>query len=153
MVDEASERACIESFKRNDYMACIGQVLSLLAQTKSSTHTLMQIVLISSQRVGYVAGIEQFGPLALDIASGDAWHRLLLEFSLGIRALPDVLNAADSDRRRCQAHYYSGARFATEGRASYAREQFSLAAALNAPCVEHELAEHELAARGRPKAI
>jgi hypothetical protein len=145
VIDDASERACIELFKRLDYGECAEQVLGLLAQERATTHTLMQLAIISFQRIGYVAGIEDFSRVALDVTTRDPWHRSLLELTLGRKALPEILPLADSPRKRCQVHYYAGAKFATEKRMSQARDQFTRAAQHEAPCVELELAHHELA--------
>ena len=135
---------------KREYADCAEQVMALLSHEHGTTHTLMQLAIISFQRIGYVAGIEAFASLALDITARDLWHRILLELTLGRKSLPEVLSVADSPRQRCQAHFYAGTKFATEGQTSHSREQFTRAAQWDSSCVERELAGHELA-RGRTK--
>jgi len=99
----------------------------------------MQLMLISFQRLGYWKGVEDFAAKLQHPLGLDPWHHSLIELTIGQRSLPEVLESASDATRHCQAHYYAGARFLTEGCKAEAEREFHAALSCGGECFETDL--------------
>src|SRR5262245_26266204 len=93
----------------------------------STRHDTLQMILLSLMRTGQQTTAEHFGSQALAVTARSPWHHTLVKVTLGRTPPEDARAIANSDERRCQAHYYGGARLVAEGNLEAARTQFEAA--------------------------
>ncbi len=138
--DRAFDR-CLEAFIQRDYAGCVREGMPLLPT--GLPLVLLQLVLISLQRLGQTVRARELGGDILAATEQEPWDHLLSMLTLDQAHLIDVLAQARDDEQRYQAHYYFGARLLTLGQRGPARAAFAACAALNTPCHERELARVE----------
>jgi CHAT domain-containing protein/tetratricopeptide (TPR) repeat protein len=149
----AEFKRCLRAFTERKYAACAEQAMALFQEHE--THELMQLVFISSQRLGaaeLVAG--WWEQLAAPLEKGPWFIRAFVGLTLGQIDLSDVLARTGDDEIVCRAHYYAGAAHLTpllldlaepdEERLRAACAAFDAAAALDVDCLERKLAAAEL---------
>jgi hypothetical protein len=120
---EPAFRRFLDAFANHDYAVCVEQSRSLFAM--GSAHEVLQIWLISLQRLGQAELARQLGTQLLDTGFRDPWKNALLKLTLGQLSLAEVLPRARDDKQRCQAHYYAGARLLTNGNLEAAHAAFA----------------------------
>ena len=144
----------MQAFANRDYSLCIKMCPEVLQANNSLMVIIWQIFFISSQRMGMVEIAENFGnayvaqreavaPHFPELAWFIEFDCDLVKLTIGRVQLHDILPRAESDRQRCQAHYYAGARHLTLGDRERALAEFDLSLATGAVCAERQLAEVE----------
>ena len=142
---QESLRESIRSFVSQQYNNSYREAIRLNAQ--SPTHEVLQIFLISAQFLtGPYRGnpSERLHAMAtpfLRVTEDEPWWHALLQLTLGQTDVAHVLPAAETDERRCQAHFYAGMRFLVEGQAEIARAEFNDCLAIESDAFEHRVAE------------
>lgn len=171
MTDEIKQAydRCLQAFIKCDYTACVLEGRPLI--TKWITLPLLQMYLISIQRLGHPRQAEEFGSQFVSMESNlDAWSKTLLKLTFSrarpaeiVAELGNLQGQTQDNKQRCQLMYYVGAKWLTLGVKEYAQacfgastpEQldelhalmtkyaqgcFTIAAAIDAPCIEQQLA-------------
>jgi CHAT domain-containing protein/tetratricopeptide (TPR) repeat protein len=136
--------ACLRAFRDGAYRSCVDQASALVRTHSMVTLELLQVILISLQRLGDKDLGDELGSQFLEMTAGHPWDQALLQLTLGQAELHHLLDWADTEGRRCQAHYYAGARLETLGRTAQAHSQYRKVLALQTPCVQKEFAEFAL---------
>jgi uncharacterized protein len=146
-------------FLNRDYDACARTGLEIIA-TQSVQHELLQLTLISLLRCKFRgpwitphfrsnatnASVAESFVFALTESNPEAWQSLLLRLTIGTIEVPDVLKDANGAIRRCQAHFYYGARLVSIGRTRDAAGHFQAALDQRAECFERGIAQSEIQA-------
>lgn len=133
----------VTPFTRHDYAACVQQCLPLLLRAHYVPHKILQLLLISYQRLGDASAVERFGQEILTMTAGTPFYHRLVKLTLGESDLAQVLEAAHDEKERCQAHYYAGMRLLTLGQEQGARAEFAACLAQPVECLERQLAQAE----------
>jgi tetratricopeptide (TPR) repeat protein/CHAT domain-containing protein len=141
MSNDQTYQSCLQAFVNRDYPRCAEQALAL-ART-GTDHVLLQVLLISLQRLGRTDLLEQLAPQALATTAREPWCHALVQLTLGERAPQDVLRLAQNESHRCQVLFYSGSRFLTLGQVEAAHDAFEACLQINVSCVEYQLAQFE----------
>jgi tetratricopeptide (TPR) repeat protein len=136
-------RKCIHAFADQEYEGCVRMALPLLQRDVDLE--LLQIVLISLQRLGRVELADNLGRDGLVASEGKPWDRSLILLTLGKAAWSDVVSEAKDSQQRCQTFYYAGARESTNEHREAATRLFLGCQSTNADCLEFELARSALA--------
>jgi CHAT domain-containing protein/tetratricopeptide (TPR) repeat protein len=139
--DATTPEQCIQSFTDKNYAACVEQALGLMSS--GATHEVLQVLLLSLERLGRADAVEQLAPRILAATSSADWDHRLLRLTLGQVDPAEVLRLADNDTRRCQVHYYWGARLLALGQIEPAQDAFNACLRFDASCLERQLAEVE----------
>lgn len=137
---------CLTAFGARDYLACYIAAIGDAPQTGILEHpVLRQFVAICLQRLGQLDDPNELLRVLLD-GTTDPWEKSLVQLTFGQVSLDVVLQAADSDERRCQATYYAGARLLTISDRAGAETLLRACARENVDCLEKQLAEIDLTA-------
>lgn len=139
---------CLHAFLIKDYPLCLRQARSLRANTIG--FELSQLILMSFARLLRADEALRFADALLEGVANRPWLEKLLRLSLGQIDGASLLEQASDDRERCRAHYYFGARLLCEGVAEAARAQFQACLNENIACLEHMLAQSDLAQLSTP---
>ena len=141
MSSNDSLEQCVQAFVARDYGACAQQALDTLST--GTSHELLQLLLISLQRLGQTELLDQLGPQVLAATAELPWHHALLALTLGQADPASLYEQAIDEGQRCQVLFYTAIRLLLVGRAEEARQTFEACLALDAPCLEHHLAAVE----------
>lgn len=133
---------CITAFLDGEYRTA-SRSAGDLADTYS-LHLLIQIHLISLQRLGELEGAAMLASI-LGSRLESTWERTLLNVTVGAASLAGVLAQASDDESRAQCYYYAGALRLTQGDIEGARQNFEDCVSLASNGLEGRLARHELA--------
>jgi tetratricopeptide (TPR) repeat protein len=135
-------QACVRAFADQRYEECLSAALPMLAH--DSDLELLQIVLISLQRLGKTNLAAKVGADALRLTNEAPWDHSLLRLTLGQIPWPEVVFQAADSHQRCQVYYYAGARSLTVGENDAAIHDFLACKSTKADCLEFELAGRAL---------
>lgn len=139
----ADVNTCIKDFMQDDFEKCAADGSPLLFAGKCPLLT--QVVLISLLRLENRPVLGLLVPRCLQELNNDPWHQALLQLSLGGKDYEEVLSLAGRDPVRiCQAQYYAGERFLTDGQPYDAVDKFDTCAQLQLDCDECELASWQI---------
>jgi nephrocystin-3 len=141
-MDMAAYQECVRNFAEQKYNQCVQRALAILDSDVDLE--LLQIVLISLQRLGKLELVERIGRDGLRVSIDKPWERSLLQLTLGQVSWPDVVFQAADSRQRCQAYYYAGERNLTVGAREPAIQAFLACQTTGADCLESELAQSAL---------
>ncbi len=133
---------CVLTFINRDYDSCAQQAMALL--TAGTSLEVLQLLMISLQRLGRTDSVEQLGSQLLAATSEHPWVHELLQLTLDQTNPDQLLAQAQTEEQRCQVLYYLGARCLTMGLDREARKAFSACLALDTQCLERQLAQAEL---------
>lgn len=112
---------CLWAFQLHDYQRCIDLASPLVDESPHSY--LVQMLIISAQRLGLVPLVEQVGQSALGpTANHSPWEGILLKLTLGLIGPEEAMKAARSDVDRCRVLFYTATRLITLGDKRRAKE-------------------------------
>ncbi|MDB5352433.1 MAG: TPR-repeat protein [Planctomycetota bacterium] len=143
MVNADTMSSCFEAFISHDYERCIRQGLPLMEDEVPPE--IVQVVLISLERLGQAQALANIGSQALQLTASHAWSHSLIELTLGLTAPESLLASSQTEVQRCQALFYAAERLVTAGETDQAREILRICTGLPARCAEKMLAMAELA--------
>ena len=126
------------AFFRQDYR----QVLVLAQRLPFLPHQLLQMVIISSQRLG--APVQEVATALAQESKLTTWERQLLDLTLGRIPFQDLLPDAKTAEQRCQLFCFEGSRLLTAGRIDEARINFVQSLALGSNSLDYILAFHQM---------
>ncbi len=135
---------CVQLFFSRDYEGCVQRVIPMLETGVG--HELLQMLLISLQRLDQTEAVEELGPRILAATEGEPWIQRLVKLTLGQgnpEQLRDQLGSEKNEEQCCQAAYYWGARLLTDGETGDADKAFTACLEGTATCVEKHLAQLE----------
>ncbi len=133
---------CVDLFIRSEYEACLAKARTLIPSAALRSD-LAQLMLICLERLGRKDQHAAFAEQVLSATEGHPWFHGLMRLTLGQAELSEVLEMAQSDFQRCQAHYYAGERLLTEGKPKEARSHFDVCLREKVDCPEYTLASIE----------
>jgi hypothetical protein len=105
---------CTTEFGNGNYKNCLDLAMAVV-KTVGVTHLLVQVIIISLQRLGREEEATQLGSSIQKRRDFDAWEKTLIRLSLGQLNPDDVCSMAIGNEQRCQAHYYAACRLITSG--------------------------------------
>jgi hypothetical protein len=140
---------CVRAFAGHDYD---GFLKTYKPDDVDRNHTFQfgQMMCISLQRLGPRRSVDEtVAAMLLKIWAPCAWESALLRLTFGQADIADVVNLAQTDVQRCQAHYYAGARLQTFGESASAQLEFETCVRVECRCLEFHLAWAEVYGRLR----
>ncbi len=133
---------CLQSFVDHHY--AVAWALGNELAAKGTLFPIYMTVILSAQHLNRIDLATDFGGKVLQSARQLPWEEALVRFVLQMFEPQQTLALAETDDRRCQAHYYIGARRLVESDRAGARESFEACLRFESRCVEYALAELEL---------
>jgi hypothetical protein len=133
---------CVVLFSEERYSDCIEETQKLIFDSSKNAFSieLVQLMLISYQRLGRMEEIRQFCNNILEGSKEILFVNMILRLTLGLIDADEALSSAGDDEERCRVHYYAGARYITEGRMERAEYEMNKARQILASCLEWHLA-------------
>jgi hypothetical protein len=129
---------CLAAFVQGDYEKAVEGAYQLFEE--GAGHEILQILLISLQRLGRSEELGRISPQAVAVTRQHPWFFSLVRLTLGEVPPAEVVAMAADSTQRCQAHYYAAARFTTLAQQAAARVELDACLAVESDCVEHQLA-------------
>ena len=120
---EKAFQQCLLAFVEHHYDSCVRQSTSLISNGVA-TLELLQILLISLQRLGKTDELEAWGAQCLKMSADHPWDNALFKLTLGEIDASQVMAMAKYKGQASQAYCYSGTRMETLGYLDAAQELF-----------------------------
>ena len=142
MANAVARFQCWRHFLEKEYLKCYNSAAE--AMTQGSHYELIQLSVISLQRLGREDYVRLQLPLLFSVVGHDKWLTLLLKLTAGEIERRNVFASATDKQRLCQAHYYMCQRFHTLGDTESAISEFTQCLEQKPDtCIEFLLAEAE----------
>lgn len=142
---------CAEEFAKGKYDDALAQAVEIMHVHKFSTMPLVQLALISAQRLGRADEVEgssalsrylsrrrlrrtgkRLADIVLNGKDFTPWEKSMIQISLGTKNAPTLMRQSGSSEKRCQATFYYGNRLLTEGKRDEAIKVLRECAAMDA---------------------
>ncbi len=129
---------CLNAFCDRDFEAAADLARQLLDE--GAGHEILQVLLVSLQRLNRHDELRRIGPQALSVTASHPWLHTLVRLTLGQIDAGEAIAAASGDTERCQARLYAALRLQTLGQAKEAETELDACLAIESPCVERQVA-------------
>jgi hypothetical protein len=142
MANTTGRLQCWRHFLEKEYLKSYNSAAE--AMTQGSHNELIQLSIISLQRLRRDDLVRLQLPLLFSVISHDNWLTLLLKLTAGEIESRKVFESAVGKQQLCQAHYYAYQRFQTLGDSESAAIELTQCLEQKADkCIEFLLAEAE----------
>lgn len=131
----------ISRFAQRDFLGC-AELGAKLSQTRHSVEVL-QLTLISMQRLGWFDVAERVGEMALHGSGGHPLIAALFNLTLGRINLAEAMKTARGPGDECRIRFYAAAHLLTTGKPDEARMLLRVCRQSNAASMEWQLASFE----------
>src|SRR4051794_19069486 len=109
----------ITAFLNRRYDECYREGVQLI-QSGLLVFPLIQVVLISLQRLVRADFAERVADTIMAKWPPPPWHRVTYDLTLGRSRVEEAVALSEDDEQRCKAFFYAGARYSTLGRTEQA---------------------------------